>query len=126
MCMVVEIMALVPLDRRFKIKNFIPGSGLLLLARKDSLKSLILSFHLECRQIYWKYRKKGEFETLPSLRFSSRGKTKFTDVICHWFTIALLYSYNEKTDAYTGVSSSRLEKKQRLIHESVTRCVTWY
>lgn len=35
---------------------------------------------------------------------------------------ALLYSNNEKTDAYAGVSSARLEKKQRLIHESVTLC----
>ena len=34
----------------------------------------------------------------------------------------LLYSNNEKTDAYAGVSSARLEKKQRLIHESVTLC----
>ena len=35
---------------------------------------------------------------------------------------ALLYSNNEKTDAYAGVSSARLEKKQRLIHESVMLC----
>ena len=49
-----------------EIKNFFPGSGLLLLARKDSLESLILSFHLECCQIHWKYRKKARLQ--PYLR----------------------------------------------------------